>query len=250
MDLGEKWLALTADLGAAEVAAGDVLLASILGNGKSDARANVKVDTLESERKSVEHALASARNQRPGAITALWTAEAAALESQAATASADADQRQVRTDELLAALKDHEGCEYVPHEPPRGPRVTVVTIPQTVGLRSQAANLKRRAQQLRRQPIDTNGSIHADSREAVIAALRALDPSSVGPALSDAVRCYERLAEAEREYRRKSPQHADDYQRPDAPVNVTIHWKDSRIDTRKSSVTRSTMLRGAYAVVL
>lgn len=240
--LGEKWLQLRRDLAEAELKAGDVLLAGILNDAKSDAKSAAKLEAIERELAVVEHAIAAARRERPAAILAHWEAQAATFDAVAAEHHQAADAHAVKTNELLAALLEHEGVHYVPSKPTRAQieqsEVIRYKIPTSDAMRHKAAGPEQQARALRSRKVTMAGEMTVSSVDDLIAQLRALGPAVIGPALPEAVMRYDELEALERERQRRMPSTAEGYAPPNAPVRVAFRWRDGSIDSQNTRVVR------------
>lgn len=123
----------------------------------------------------LEGAISEARARRECAIEAVWRAEAADLDPQAAALRSEADKHQARTLRLLGELVDHEGVEFVPAPPETGERVmlqdgTWATVgpsapaktSRTDQLLAEAAAVEARAAALRTRKVDRNLVVTVD----------------------------------------------------------------------------------------
>lgn len=235
-DLIVRRMALDDELAQAQEAAGDEALAAVMGEKRSE-RSLSRLGKLRDEMAALESAIEAARRQRLAAIPAIWRDEARDLRAQAATLQAEADQRQSRTDELLAALKEWEGCDYVPFVPDRsatvqlvGGPVTFVTIPTTMAMRNRIAQLERRADGLERREVVMDGAIEASSREDLFRKLFDHDPLEFAPHMFSALAWYDAAAEQERDRRVRV---GTDLSRD---VAVTMVWRAGEIQQDRSRV--------------
>ena len=213
---------------------------------------------------ALDAAIDEARRRRADAIRAVWVAEAGALREQVAALRREADQRQVKTDKLLAELERWEGCRFEPAPPSRQPRpgpvqdpkgVTVVRAydmgrpdgwvepapvpladlevvyrptPKTQVLRQQAAALEAQAAQVEARDPAVGGEVSATTADELLAQVRALDPMTLGPSLAE-VEAWARPAEERQRARlaRLSPYH-DGY---GAEPSLTVCWKGGVLHT-------------------
>jgi DNA repair exonuclease SbcCD ATPase subunit len=165
-DLEAQQKAKEGELEGLEASAGDEVLAAVV-EGDGAARSQEVASAIALKRAEVDttmRAAEAARRQLKGARIQVLLADATDLRKRAAKLREEAAERRKKTDELLAALKEHEGCEYIPKPPDRpslgdtlsggAPTVIYRIIPQTdlmlqevAGYEHQAAALEAQAGQ-------------------------------------------------------------------------------------------------------
>lgn len=225
----ERRAAIERELETARQDAADAMLAAII-DGR-DAPASARVAALRDELAAIASAADQARRRRVEAIGAAWRAEAAALREQAATLRQEIEARQARTDELLAALEAHEGVRYVPYRPDGRGAVgspLVIVVPATDGKRRELADLERRAEELEARRVPDRGHVTAETRDALIAALRGWEAFALAPALEDALAWFDTAAAS---WTRRTPQGEP------APFTAELVWTDGRVDPARSRLT-------------
>jgi hypothetical protein len=187
LDLSDKRMALAASLGSLEAEAGVATLDTFLAGEGTGADTTRRLLAARAEVDALDAAIAEARTRRRGAIRAVWLAEAAAIREQAAPLRAEADAREPRTRELLAALLEHEGIDYAPARPGMGslplgdqvggaPHVVIRRIGRTDSLRIRANDLEAQAAAVEAREMQDRGAISGNSAEAIIDQIRAWDP--------------------------------------------------------------------------
>ncbi|MGD0123475.1 MAG: hypothetical protein ABSC46_13055 [Candidatus Limnocylindrales bacterium] len=188
---------LAAELAELERTSGEqVLTAALEADGEPMARNLAgQVSAMRAELETTDRTIEAARRRREQAIPAVFAAEAKQLRGQAAALVADADAREPKTRELLAAIEEWEGCSYAPAPPNRSgqhvggpaiggsPEVVWVPTPKTLALRQQAAMLERQAQQAELRTPDRSGQVTGRDLKALEEAIFA-DPLRLGPALA------------------------------------------------------------------
>jgi hypothetical protein len=185
-------------------------------------------------------AVDAARERRRAAVVERWKAEARPLRAEATRLREQADRHRVRTDELLAALYEHEGCAYEPTYRPApldlvglvDPAAVDPRLPATAQLRARADALDARAGILETREVPDAGQVaRAPSVDDLVEDIDRLDALQVGPRLDhvaewgapafEAVRSRsERLLPAEEG-------HGD-------AVVLNVFWRDGRIDEQRS----------------
>ncbi len=249
MRLSKQLPRLQQDLVEAEAAAGDSLLdAALDGKGGAAKAATSRVAQLRAEIDATQKAIASARQRRIAAIPRVWEAQARPLREQATALREQAAQHEIRTNELLQELQEHEGCSYVPEPPPRpslegglvggAPQIVYITVPKTEMLRREAAGLEYQAETIQAQTVALSGYVSASSREELMEALEGRGPMQIVPAMHDLLEWLEPALEVVREHRRKAQAQAEVHPafRADAPVPASIYWTEGKLDTRRSHV--------------
>ncbi len=208
------------------------------------------MQALRGELTVIDRTIEAARRQRVAAGPAVWRAIAAEKRHQAEQLASEADQRQKRTDKLLAELREFEGCEYTPAAPrPRD----IVSGAAIAGrrtddrwrsrrlrqrlLRSQVRQIEAEATELEGRKVQQSGSI-TGTREEVLAAIQASDPMKLVPTLPSVLAFMAAGEPQVRERRaRVSPYvHSEGYRTPDAPLAYDLAWKDGALDLSRSKV--------------
>lgn len=258
LQLSQRAMDLTAELETAEAAAGEATLQAALGT-KGDGKAVSRVAAIRAEIDATEHAIVAARTRRAAAIPSVFRAEAAVVREQAAPLQAEIDERQARTDELLAALYEHEGVVFVPDRPDselvrtqvRNGATVTFAVPKTDGLRAEVATIEHQAQQIDARGVERSGHLTASSRDDLMARLCAWDPLKIAPELSAALTWFDQAARAEQSRRVSSPSSMHGLLAPDAPVVAELVWRDGVIDPTRSRVvlpTPGTIDEDAYRI--
>lgn len=189
---------LAGELGELERTSGDeVLSAALEGEGEPMARSLAgQIAGMRAELETIDRTVDAARRRREQAIPAVFAAEAGQLRLQASALTAEADGREPKTRELLAAIEAWEGCPYAPVQPNRGgqafggpaqggaPQVVYVPTPKTTLLRQQAAALERQAVEAERRTGVRHGSVTGRDLQAIEEAVFA-DPLRMGPPPAD-----------------------------------------------------------------
>lgn len=236
-----------------EARSGDEELEQLLAGGKTRIRELAhEVAIVKAELEVSDRVIASARVKREQAIAGVHAAEAGALLARAAQLRAEADDREVRTAQLLAALQDHEGVVYVPDPGPPAPSIhagdgsllrggapIVVTraISRTAYLRVEAAALEQQALAIQARRVVRQGNLTAGSVEDLVEACLA-DEMRIGPAVPELV-AWATQAEADLRARaqvmleRHGEHEAREYGygRPAAWV---VTWREGSIDAGQS----------------
>lgn len=210
------------DMVAATVTAGDQILEAIMSGRKPPQ--NRKTLQLHDEVAAIDEAVIHARRRRAEAILESWKVEAAEEWRQSAELLQEAEKRQVRTDELLAALKDHEGCDYVPYVPQRhyAGETIVYTTPATDSNRRIAAGHSERAAALEAREVSWQGWFNVASRDELIERVRTWNSFQIGPVLTEALDWFdEGCAKLSRPLK-----------------EAEIHWRDGVLDLRKSRIVQ------------
>lgn len=239
-ELSRRRDTLTAALPELRADAGAAALATALDGAEPPAVD--AVTTLTAQIDATDYALTAARTRRLEAVRALWQAGARQLREQAATLRREADERQKRTDELLAALAEHEGVSYAPAQPiapPPGTCVSPVTIwtaaPKTALLRLEADGLDGQAAALEsRQPVAA-GSVSGESAGALLAQLHQ-DPLRLDP-LPHEVTAWVQTAVARElaSARRHNPRLAT-FVPATSPNRLDLVWSGGQINAARSRV--------------
>ncbi len=247
-ELSRLLLSLREDLVTAEGTAGDATLEAALAGTGSVKAATSRVTTLQAEIVATGRAIELARQRRIEAIPAVWRAEAAPLRERAAVLREQADEREVKTREMLRELEEYEGCSYVPKPPDRpsldgglvggAPQIVYITVPKTEMLRREAAGLEYQAETIQAQTVALSGYVSASSREELLAQLEARGPMQIVPAMHDLLEWLEPALEAVREHRRKAQAQADVHPafRAESPIPASVYWTEGKLDTRRSYV--------------
>lgn len=184
-----------------------------------------------------EQAIATARARRIDAIRSAYRAEAAELRERASAKRAEAAERQRETDRLLAALRDFEGCEYVPFVPQRTPgsvysdAVVSYAIPRTRALHIEADNFDRQAAALEAKPVSMHGGIDAGELGDVLNQLRALGAFTLAPssiAVSDWAAPLVARIEAKR------AELFEGMRGYGAPLVISLVWRNGELDPAQS----------------
>jgi hypothetical protein len=200
---------LAAELAELERTSGEQVLAAALdSDGEPMARSLAgKIAGMRAELETTDSTISAARRRREQAIPAVFTAEAEQLRGQAAALVAEADSREPKTRELLAAIEEWEGCSFAPAPAKPGgqlvggqlvgsPVVVWVPTPKTTALRQQAAMLERQAQQALLRTPDRSGQVTGHDLKALEEAIFS-DPLRIGPALADVESWMEAVRAAE-----------------------------------------------------
>jgi hypothetical protein len=219
LDLSDQRMALAASLGSLEAEAGVATLDTFLAGAGTGADTTRRLLAARAEVDALDAAIAEARSRRRDAIRAAWLAEAAPLREQAVAHRAEADAREPRTRELLAALLEHEGIEYAPARPGMGslplgdqaggaPHVVIRRIGRTDSLRLRANDLEAQAAAVEAREVQDRGAISGNSAEAIIAQIRAWEPMKLALPLPAAAE-WATQAEAQQRARlaRLAPHH-------------------------------------------
>lgn len=139
-----------AELAHLQAHAGDDVLADADAAGRIAAQAV----SLGAEQDVARRAVLAATSRVESARRALLEARAGQLRGRVDRLRKTAAGRQRRTDELLAALREHEGPDYVPWEPPHGYVLqhgsVTVKVPLTGVIAGWADALERQAAELER----------------------------------------------------------------------------------------------------
>jgi hypothetical protein len=185
--------------------------------------------------------------QREAAVPLIWRAQAATKHASEAAKRTEAQERGVRTKQLLAELKEHERCEYGPAGPQPGQgfvvnagEVVVYQRPHTERLLAEADDEGRAAGTLERQELNlrAGGQVSATSIEGLLAAGLG-DGRHVFPPLRD----VERWAlDAELAGRKRLQRTREGYPEgmPDpntAPATWTLTWLGREIVVSESRVS-------------
>lgn len=187
LELYDRRQKLLDDMAAATAAHGDEILDAIVSGRKPSA--SRKVSQLRDEVDAIDEAVDRARHRRAEAIPDVWRAEAEEERRQATELLLEAEKRQVRTDELLAALKEHEGCDYIWDSRNRDRPLPIEgtltwTVPLTERMRNQAARHSLQADQFEAREVSRQGHFEAWSRDELIERIRAWDPFMIAPNLT------------------------------------------------------------------
>jgi len=161
----------------AERSAGDGIL-----DGESTDAAVDAIVRARAQVAALEGAIRSCRVRRLAAIESKIAAEAADLRKRAGEARAEQERIATKAGRHLKALKELEGCEYVPVTNPYIP----ASIPQSSRLASLAASLEDQAARLEAAGIPDSGSVQLDdvtSTADLTAAI--LKHPSDGPSAAD-----------------------------------------------------------------
>jgi hypothetical protein len=147
--LAARW---EADLGAAQAELEDLRKragAEVLDDERAVGRLAEAIAALSARVELAALALPEATARVDKARRVLLTARAASLRERAGRVRAAVETRQRRTDELLAALHNHEGCEYAPADVrgsgALGGGPAFAQISRTRALRNLAAVLEQSA---------------------------------------------------------------------------------------------------------
>ncbi len=177
--------------------------------------------------------------QREAAVPLIWRAQAESRRSTEAAKRSEAEERAVRTRQLLADLRVHEGCEYGPagRQPgdggPINPGAVIVyNRPRTAGLLAEADEEGRAAAILERQELNlkAGGQVSASSIERLI-----VDGLGDGRRVFPPLREVERWAvEADQRARARLRRTREDYAEalPDPEATAatwTLTWRGREI---------------------
>ena len=138
--------------------AGEEVINNLLAGGSSN-EANNKVKELKSELETKKEALNRVDELLPVAQSNIWAAQAAEKRKRAEKLRKEANEHEGRTNELLAELENHEGCQYAPKEPEKPSRpvnnlsggalqITYREQPYSQRLFNQAKDLEKEAERL------------------------------------------------------------------------------------------------------
>jgi hypothetical protein len=237
---------LAAELAELERTSGEQVLAAALeADGEPLSRSlGATIAGKRAELETIDRTITAARRRREQAIPAVFAAEAEQLRGQAAALVAEADTREPKTAELLAAIEEWEGCSYAPAQPNRAgqlvggqaggaPGIVFVPTPKTLALRQQAAMLERQAQQAELRTPDRSGQVTGRDLKALEKAIFA-DPLRIGPAIADVEAWLEAARAAEMERRTESERRGG---RPGAwgVIDFTLSWSAGALRADQSS---------------
>jgi hypothetical protein len=243
LTLSDRLASLVAGLADLEHAAGAATLGDLLGEYADDVReAFNTLARAQIEVRAVEAAIGQARDQHRAAILSVWAAEAVPLRSRAATLRSEADERQVKTDALLAELTEWEGCQYAPVYPQRpladpgilggAPSVVYVQMPRTQALRREADGLDQQATALGERRVVDRGSLNGETADELLALVRDMDPMQIGPTLADAEAWLRPAYDTQRARidRATDPQQIG----YGGTVAIELVWADGKVDQQRS----------------
>lgn len=213
--------------------------AAVLANPDEASRYAAIMAHARDEAAIAREAIDEARRQRAAMRREYFRLEAEQQQAEAAKLTAEADQHQERTTELLNALKEHEGIPYegavsgISHAA-NGHLVINHHESRTNTLRRQAADLRKQAQDWERHAdgFDRGGEVTASSRDELKADLRARDAMRIAPSwpVIDAwlLEREARLADyLERAWNMR-----------DRDIAIYLHWTEGKID-RQSRLSLS-----------
>lgn len=193
VDLSHRRVAKLVETGAPD--GGCLLAGELAGDAEAMAAAAERVTRVAGEAAALASAIDAARRARTPAITAAWHAEAELKREEAVKLRTEAGARQVKTDEMLAALAEFEKVGYVPGPRSQGlapgtplSRQPIFGVdsnwPLTVQLMLQADRLDEEAAQLETRAIVRAGAVSGNDAEALFAAV-ASNPFILGPTLDE-----------------------------------------------------------------
>lgn len=137
--------------------AGEVVLDDMLNNTNN--ATFDEIEKLKTELAGKRAALNKVNDLIPVALSNLYLAQAKENRNEARKLRDEAAKRQLKTDELLGQLFNHEQCKYVPFKPEKplqighkggDPVVMRTIIPITQAMISDAVNLEEKAERLER----------------------------------------------------------------------------------------------------
>lgn len=224
---------------------GDVTLDALLEGNDGDLGASAR--QLTDVDRMVDSLLAAeetARDRRRAAIRAVFAEEAAMKRREAAEKRKAAEKHSQRTAELLAGLREHEGCEYVPASPSTvrsaigisggAPVVITVNIPRSQFLMNEAAALDVEANRIEGRPPKENGAIMNVTRPELQERLSSLDPMVIGPR---ALAVFEWLRKTEGPVLASLEGASDPlHVRHGSEVRYDLAWRNGEVDTAASKV--------------
>lgn len=219
-----------------EVAAGG----SVAAAGRLLAEGRSVLDVLD-------RAADEVARQREAAVPLIWRAQAASKRVSEAAKRAEANERAARTQQLLADLREWEGCDYAPagRQPGDGGpinegAVVVYFLPHTARLLMEADEEGRTAAILEHQELNlkAGGQVSASSIDALITDGLG-DGRRVFPALREVDRWALEAERAGRErLRRTREARLEGMPDPDAaPATWTLSWRGREIVTGESRVS-------------
>lgn len=140
----------------------------VLDDETAAERLTASLSALRSRVDVAERAASAAASRLNDARRSVLQVRAEFLREEARALRAAADQRQAKTDRLLAELSEWEGgARYIPWEPTerdvlaRGPQE--FTVPKTQAMRNRAAALDRQAGELERQAAQDTASVERNA---------------------------------------------------------------------------------------
>lgn len=191
--------------------------------------------------RAIEGAITQIRPRRIDVIKAVWAAEAAGIREQATAKRAEAERHAERTVELLAAVKEHEGCDYVPgylvsrersfRIAQMGESITF-TIPLSEAMEQEAAGIDEQAAVVERRNVTRSGQVIGSTVDEVLAAVRGWDAWQIGPTLHSVMPWLERAEKTvQAATSRMEPE-----QREKSKVTYTLVWTNGEIVEESSDV--------------
>jgi hypothetical protein len=242
LDLSDRRMALAVSLGSLEAETGVATLDTFLAGEGTGADTTRRLLAARAEVDALDAAIAEARQRRRDAIRAAWLVEAAAIRGRAAPLRAEAEAREPRTRELLAALLEHEGIDYAPARPGMGslplgdqvggaPFTVIRRVGRTDSLRIRANDLEAQAAAVEAREIQDRGAISGASAEAIIGQIRAWDPMKLALPLPSAAKWATQAEAAQRaRLARLAPHHVGYGGEP----SLELVWVADDIDNTRS----------------
>lgn len=127
----------------------------VIADPDSSGRIADLLTRLSSRQVLAANAVTAAVRRVEVAQRAVLSARAVEVRARAARLRTTAAVRQRKTDRLLADLKAHEGCDYLPFRPERAPgQITTVIVPWTTIASQTAAALDAQAAELEQVAAD------------------------------------------------------------------------------------------------
>ena len=260
--LAEQLEAKKAELKSVEARAGDDVLASVLGGGKTTAR-RVERHRIASDIDSLDRAVEQARKQGREAIQAGFRTEENGLLEQAESIRAQALRRKAKTEKLLAELAKLEELSrlesfdefvYILSATTESKSAgalgayQVVLTPKTQLELSEAKQLEIQAGQKRVRKIEDSGRAEADSVDELIKAACS-DPLRIGPRV-DQLRQWAEAREREvLDSAKANPHHHTEVIPSESgksmpttfvlnggPAHFDLHWEHGEINELRSRV--------------
>ena len=243
IDLDAKRQSLLEDVASARARLGKDYLQGQLTGHVDASRSVAMASSLQTQLSGVETAIIEARTARLEAIPRVWQAEARKLRKQAKAKCSEADQRQKKTDKLLAELKDFECCDYVARPADLPPRIggplpgfggstdmTFIPTPRTELLRLEARELDQQADGLEaRKPVDSGRATGSTAAELVQEATA--DHMTMCPPIAQirqwAQRCRVEFDKHQRNLQEVQPDYG-------AAIRFDLLWQRSAIDEKAS----------------
>ncbi len=234
------------DLAAARGREADLILAAALNDGSGE-RAGKSPAEIAEHISSLTTAIGHARESRRGAIVLAWSAEAEDLRKQAVAQAEIADAHDAKTNELLEALRRHDGVKYwidrrVFEEGDSG---GMLFIAPDLSRSSKGEHLRRIPDDLERQAIAAEnrqvsqvGDVNASSRGDLLEMIRSWDAWTIAPALhlvSDWMDTAETALDARIQRRPQALEGPAPVGRDQLEYAYHLVWRSGEIDARASS---------------